>query len=249
MPSSAKKKATRTSGASKRPASTKTSTAKRGASTKSDTKSASRKADGGSKTAAKKTEAASKARKPDGGKTAKKTDSAARTPKSAPKSPKAKTKVAPSELAQQGEAEQLSRRGRLPTGSLHAQARSPEGADELKAKLTTLMNTLNELKKLGKAFDDQYWRIGEILLQVREQALYEVRGYSSMEMFLERETKLSPAACMTAVRIFETFRPEVATPGAYGRLAAGIDAMDSIDAGDDDIGLGAVRSPIPPHKL
>ena len=190
---------------------------------------------------AKKASKASKAAKSEGAKAAK------RGP-----APRAKTKVAPSELAQQDEDAQLRRRGRLPTGSLHAMARAPEGADELKARLTALMNVLNRVQKLSKNFEQNFFEIGEVLREVRDRNLYEVRGYSTLESFLDRETKLSPSACIAAIRIFETFRPEAAAEIGFARLNAGIQAVDGGVAGDDAgtaATEGAGRSPIPPHKL
>lgn len=144
------------------------------------------------------------------------------------------------------------RPGRLPTGSLHAQPRAPEGAEELKRKLTQVMNVSQKLKKLRSSVPKNFYAIGEILQQVREDELHEAKGYRTVEDFAEREAGLSPQHSTAALRIFETFLPAAAERISFQKLSAAIRAIDeTADANKagPQTPLTRARSPIPPHKL
>jgi hypothetical protein len=155
--------------------------------------------------------------------------------------PKAKTPVA----ASGGGA-----RGRLPTGSLHTEAREPAHAENIKARLTALMNAQQKLAELKRSANKNFYEIGEILHRVRDQRLFEVKGYSSFENYIEREVNLGQQFCMTAVRIFELFLPQAATALGFARLSAAVRAIDDESTGTvaNEAARGT-RSPIPPHKL
>lgn len=163
------------------------------------------------------------------------------------------TKVAPARKATAKAAEQVEpgrRPGHLPTGSLHAQPRSPAGAEELKRKLTEVMNASQKLKKLRTSVPKNFYRIGEILQQVREDELHEAKGYRTVEDFAEREAGLSPQHSTAAMRIFETFLPAVAERISFQKLSAAIRAIDETqDVEKSAKQPSRARSPIPPHKL
>ena len=93
-------------------------------------------------------------------------------------------------------------RTRLPTGSLHTEARTPAAAETIKQRLTTLMNTQLKLGELRRSSQKHFYEIGELLHRIREQRLYEVKGYSSLEAFIEREVNLGQQFCLQSVRIF-----------------------------------------------
>jgi hypothetical protein len=141
-------------------------------------------------------------------------------------------------------------RGRLPTGSLHTEAREPAQAADLKARLTALMNAQQKLAELKRSANKHFYEIGEVLHRVREQRLFEVKGYGSFEAYLDREVNLGQQFCATAVRIFETFLPAAAAQLGLARLSAAIRAIDDTPTGTvaSEASRGA-RSPIPPHKL
>ncbi|HEX5657632.1 MAG TPA: hypothetical protein VFX59_10580 [Polyangiales bacterium] len=144
-------------------------------------------------------------------------------------------------------------RGRLPTGSLHTEARTPAQAESIKQRLTTLMNTQQKLVEMKRSHQKHFAEIGELLHRVREQRLFEVKGYSTFESFIEREVNLSQSFCLHAVRIFETFLPAAVQQYGFARLAAAVDALDqnslapAASAGNESLRMA--RSPIPPHKL
>lgn len=148
-------------------------------------------------------------------------------------------------------------RGRLPTGSLHTEARVPAEAEAIKQRLTALVNTQQKLSELKRSSQKHFYQIGELLHRVREQRLYEVKGYGSFEAFIEREVNLGQQFCLQSVRIYETFLPEAVTAHGFPRLVAALDALEPTPMAVaptataprvTDAAKGA-RSPIPPHKL
>jgi hypothetical protein len=144
-------------------------------------------------------------------------------------------------------------RGRLPTGSLHTEARTPAQAESIKQRLTIVVNTQQKLAEMKRSHQKHFYEIGELLHRVREQRLFEVKGYSTFESFIEREVNLTQTFCRHAVRIFETFLPAAVQQHGFARLAAAIDALDqnsmapAASAGNESLRMA--RSPIPPHKL
>lgn len=143
-------------------------------------------------------------------------------------------------------------RGRLPTGSLHTEARVPAGAETIKQRLTALVNTQQKLGEFKRSAQKNFYQIGELLHRVREQRLYEVKGYGSFEAFIERELNLGQQFCLHSVRIYETFLPEAVTTYGFARLVAALDALEptpTAPATTASDNLKTARSPIPPHKL
>lgn len=142
-------------------------------------------------------------------------------------------------------------RTRLPTGSLHTEARPPAAAEAIKQRLTALVNTQQKLADLKRSSQKHFYEIGELLHRVREQRLYEVKGYSSFEAFIEREVNLGQQFCLQSVRIFETFLPAAVTTYGFHRLVGALAALDQqavASSSPTDVARMA-RSPIPPHKL
>jgi hypothetical protein len=143
-------------------------------------------------------------------------------------------------------------RGRLPTGSLHTEARVPVEAEAIKQRLTALVNTQQKLSELKRSSQKNFYQIGELLHRVREQRLYEVKGYGSFEAFIEREVNLGQQFCLQSVRIYETFLPEAVSTHGFARLVAALDALEPTPtlAASNGADTGKMaRSPIPPHKL
>lgn len=141
-------------------------------------------------------------------------------------------------------------RGRLPTGSLHTEAREPAQAENIKARLTALMTAQQRLGELKRSANKNFYEIGEVLHRVRNQRLFEVKGYGSFESYLDREVNLGQQFCLTAVRIFETFLPTAAASLGFARLSAAIRVIDDEPTGTTaNDSVRNARSPIPPHKL
>ncbi len=139
-------------------------------------------------------------------------------------------------------------RGRLPTGSLHTEARVPAEAAAIKQRLTALVNVQQKLAELKRSSNKHFYEIGSLLHRVREERLFEVKGYSSLEAFIEREVNLGQQSCRDAVRIYETFLPNAASSLGFARLAAAIKVIDDEPTGVTETARIA-RPHIPPHKL
>jgi hypothetical protein len=139
-------------------------------------------------------------------------------------------------------------RGRLPTGSLHTEARVPAEAAVIKQRLTALVNVQQKLSELKRSSNKHFYEIGSLLHRVREERLFEVKGYSSLDAYVERELNLGPSFCRDAVRIFETFQPSAASALGFARLSAALKVIDDEPTGVMETARIA-RSPIPPHKL
>lgn len=141
-------------------------------------------------------------------------------------------------------------RGRLPTGSLHTEAREPAHADKIKQQLTALVNVQQKLGELKRASNRNFYEIGALLHRVRAERLYEVKGYSSFEAFVERETNLGQQFCAQVVRIHQTFLPEAAHTLGFSRLTAALAVLDEEPSGMTAVdSLRGARPAIPPHKL
>ena len=143
-------------------------------------------------------------------------------------------------------------RGRLPTGSLHTEARVPAQAETIKQRLTALVNTQQKLSELKRSSQKNFYQIGELLHRVREQRLYEVKGYGSFEAFIDRELNLGQQFCLQCVRIYETFLPEAVTAYGFSRLVGALEALEGsalVPANPASESAKSARSPIPPHKL
>jgi hypothetical protein len=141
-------------------------------------------------------------------------------------------------------------RGRLPTGSLHTEAREPAHADKIKQQLTALVNVQQKLGEMKRAANRNFYEIGALLHRVRSERLYEVKGYSSFEAFVERETNLGQQFCAQVVRIHQTFLPEAAHTLGFSRLSAALAVLDDEPSGMTAVdSLRGSRPAIPPHKL
>jgi hypothetical protein len=141
-------------------------------------------------------------------------------------------------------------RGRLPTGSLHTEAREPAGADKLKQQLTALMSVQQKLGEMKRSANRNFFEIGALLHRVRSERLYEVKGYSSFEAFVERETNLGQQFCAQVVRIHQTFLPEAAHTLGFSRLCAALAVLEDEPSGMTAVdSLRGARPAIPPHKL
>jgi hypothetical protein len=141
------------------------------------------------------------------------------------------------------------RRG-LPTGSLHTMAREPAGAEALKQRLTALMTVQQRLGELKRSANKHFYEVGSLLRKIRDQRLYEVKGYSSLDAFAERELGLGTQFCRDAVRIHELFLPEAAQSYGMARLSGALRALEDEPSGVTALDqIPGARPAIPPHKL
>lgn len=114
-------------------------------------------------------------------------------------------------------------------GSLHAPARVPEGADQLKHRINTVMSLLGQLKALKRSLQRQFFEAGQLLLRLSEPELYKARGYGSFEIFVEREVErelgIGRSQAHDLVTITRVFQREAAEELGLERLRAGLRAL------------------------
>ena len=113
-----------------------------------------------------------------------------------------------------------------PPGSARATIRTPAGSDEIKERLNELLKAANQLKALRKNLAKNFYEIGTILRDVQARKLYEPRGYTTFDAFIERETELGKELGLKIARIAGLFTKEGAMEMGLDRLIQALSALD-----------------------
>jgi hypothetical protein len=132
-------------------------------------------------------------------------------------------------------------------GSARATIRTPVMAEDIKAKIGELHNSLQQIKALRKNLAKGFYDIGIVLRDIQARQLYQAKGFGTFEAFLERETaELGKTTALRLVRIAGLFLKE-------GALELGMDrifmALMSIEAGDGIAPDARPSGKIPPPPL
>ena len=132
-------------------------------------------------------------------------------------------------------------------GSARATIRTPVMAEDIKAKIGELHNSLQQIKGLRKNLAKGFYDIGVVLKDIQARQLYQAKGFGTFEAFLERETaELGKTTALRLVRIAGLFLKE-------GALELGMDrifmALMSIEAGDGITPDARPSGKIPPPPL
>jgi hypothetical protein len=98
--------------------------------------------------------------------------------------------------------------------------------NELKAQFAKLSNATAQIAGLKRALNKSFFDIGVLLNQVRNERLYEVKGYGSFEAFVEREIDINKAICLKLTRIAEVLHHDQALAAGLERAAAAVAALD-----------------------
>jgi hypothetical protein len=128
--------------------------------------------------------------------------------------------------------------------------RRPAGAEELKQKIMELSKATAQIRALKRTLQSSFFEIGELLSEIDDKKLYEVKGYAAFEAFVERETGLGKHVGLKLARVPHVFQPPAARDAGLDRVLAALDAL----AGDEEpqtgtsTSTGGLRSPIPLHK-
>jgi len=134
-------------------------------------------------------------------------------------------------------------------GSEHGAAVSK--TDHLKARFTSLSNATAQVKALKRSLQKNFFEIGVQLDRIREERLYEVKGYGSFESFVERELDLDKATCMRLSRMPRTMLREAALEAGLERSCAAVAALDgdtqSGASGTYPVSSSALNT-LPAHK-
>ena len=132
-----------------------------------------------------------------------------------------------------------------PPGSARATLRTPQGADELKARLTELSQATARVRALKRTLIKDFWEASGVLAQVLEQRLYEAKGYATFEAFAERELEFGKATALRLVKIARVFQESAAREiGLSGLMTA----LESIEGEKESQTRIAVAQPAKPLK-
>lgn len=135
-------------------------------------------------------------------------------------------------------------------GSVDAGTRSGVSKTELKAQFAKLSTATGQIGGLKRSLNKSFFDVGVLLNQIRNERLYEVKGYGSFESFVEREIGLNKALCMKIARVAEAIHRDEALAAGIERASAAVAALDG--ESEPSAGFRPVGSPlgaIPVHKL
>lgn len=111
-------------------------------------------------------------------------------------------------------------------GSARATIRTPQGAEDIKAKIGDLHNSLAQIKGLRKNLHKTFYDVGGILRDVQNRRLYEAKGYGTFEAFLEREIDFGKTTALRLVRVVGTFLKEAALEHGMDRVVNALIALE-----------------------
>jgi hypothetical protein len=166
------------------------------------------------------------------------------TPSNAPAPiTKASRSLAPAPAAGKSE------RPAAPVAAADAATRSGVSKSELKAQFAKLSAATSQIGTLKRALNKSFFEIGLLLIQIRNERLYEVKGYGSFESFVEREIGLPKAQSLRITRIAEALQRDQAIAAGLERASAAVAALDG--ESEAQTGFRPAGSPlggIPVHK-
>lgn len=128
-------------------------------------------------------------------------------------------------------AEEVERRNLEPPrpGSARATLRTPEQAEDIKARIMALHDRLNKIRTLKKRLSEQAHAAGTLLKEIRDQRLFEAKGYASFEAFVEREVDLgSKLLALRLTRIPEVFTEQAAQELGLDALLGALDTLERL---------------------
>jgi hypothetical protein len=111
-------------------------------------------------------------------------------------------------------------------GSARATLRTPDGADNIKQRIAELHNVLGHIKALRKNLHDGFFQLGIELKRIQEEKLYDAKGFSSFEVFAERELELGKATALKLTRIPSVFLESAARQFGMEAAMAAMDVLD-----------------------
>ena len=126
--------------------------------------------------------------------------------------------------------------------------RTPAKADDLKARLGRISTVIVQLRTLKRTLERSFFEVGELLTEVNDSRLFEVKGYGSLESFLDRETELGSSAGVRAMRATTVFQKAAAENAGFSRISAALRALDG-EPDAPSVGERHSLGSLPPHKL
>ena len=127
--------------------------------------------------------------------------------------------------------------------------RSGHSKSELKAQFAKLSAATAQIAGFKRALGKTFFDIGVLLNQVRDERLYEVKGYGSFESFVEREVDINKALCLKIARVAEAIHRESALAAGLERSVAAAAALDGESEPAGVFRPAGSPGGIPAHKL
>jgi hypothetical protein len=135
-------------------------------------------------------------------------------------------------------------------GSEHGAAVSK--TDHLKARFTALNTATAQIKALKRAIQKNFFDVGMQLDRIRDEKLYEVKGYGSFESFVEREMEIDKVTCMRLARLARSMVREAAIEVGMERACAAMAALEGDTVAPSSSGTypvtGMALNTLPAHK-
>jgi hypothetical protein len=113
-----------------------------------------------------------------------------------------------------------------PPGSARATIRTPLGAEGIKQKISALHNALAQVKTHKKNMPKGFFDMGLVLKTIRDERLFEAKGFGTFDAFLEREMDLGRVTCLRLVRLTTLFQREAALELGMDRIFAALSAIE-----------------------
>jgi hypothetical protein len=127
--------------------------------------------------------------------------------------------------------------------------RSGHSKSELKAQFAKLSAATAQIAGFKRSLGKTFFDIGVLLNQVRDERLYEVKGYGSFESFVEREVDINKALCLKIARVAEAIHREFALAAGLERSVAAAAALDGESEPAGVFRPAGSPGGIPAHKL
>jgi hypothetical protein len=135
-------------------------------------------------------------------------------------------------------------------GSEHGAAVSK--TDHLKARFTALNTATAQIKALKRSIQKNFFDVGMALERIRDEKLYEVKGYGSFESFVEREMEIDKVTCMRLARLARSMVREAAIEVGMERACAAMAALEGETVAPSTSGTypvtGMALNTLPAHK-
>jgi hypothetical protein len=135
-------------------------------------------------------------------------------------------------------------------GSARATLRTPAEAESLKERIHRLHSALARIAELRRSLPAHFYELGLELRTIREQKLYEAKGYYSFEAFVDREVPIGKATATKLSRVPDVFFEGAATHFGLDAVLAALDALEESVAPHDVVAgpVVPVRPAKPPRR-
>jgi len=97
----------------------------------------------------------------------------------------------------------------------------------LKARVGELHEALSYVRALKKHLADRFFEAGSMLKRIRDERLFDAKGYATFEAFVEREVDIgSKTLCLRLSRIPEVFSEAAAREYGLDPLLGALEALE-----------------------